>query len=61
MDESGTELRREPIFRVEHFTLREALDYFDGLQLQGAKAEIAAKVVREIRSRLRFPRCRSST
>jgi excinuclease ABC subunit A len=54
VDESGAELRREPIFRVEHFTLREALDYFDGLQLQGAKAEIAAKVVREIRSRLRF-------
>jgi excinuclease ABC subunit A len=45
---------REPIFRVEHFTLRECLAYFEQLQLQGAKAEIADKVVREIRSRLKF-------
>ncbi|HEX6703235.1 MAG TPA: excinuclease ABC subunit UvrA [Albitalea sp.] len=44
----------EPIFRVEHFTLRECLDYFESLHLQGAKAEIADKVVREIRSRLKF-------
>ena len=45
---------REPIFRVEHFTLRESLEYFERLRLQGAKAEIADKVVREIRSRLKF-------
>jgi excinuclease ABC subunit A len=45
---------REPIYRVEHFTLRECLDYFELLTLQGAKAEIADKVVREIRSRLKF-------
>jgi len=44
----------EPIYRVEHFTLRECLAYFDGLKLSGAKADIADKVVREIRSRLRF-------
>jgi excinuclease ABC subunit A len=48
-DEKG-----EPIYRVEHFTLRECLAYFEGLKLQGAKAEIADKVVREIRSRLKF-------
>jgi excinuclease ABC subunit A len=48
------EERGEPIFRVEHFTLRECLGYFDRLRLQGAKAEIADKVVREIRSRLTF-------
>ena len=46
--------RREPIFQVEHFTLRDCLTYFEGLSLQGAKAEIADKVVREIRSRLKF-------
>ncbi|HZT56624.1 MAG TPA: excinuclease ABC subunit UvrA [Burkholderiaceae bacterium] len=46
--------RREPIYRVEHFTLRECLAYFESLTLQGAKAEIADKVVREIRSRLKF-------
>ena len=45
---------REPIFRVEHFTLRECLAYFDTLALQGAKAEIALQVNREIRSRLKF-------
>ena len=45
---------KEPIFRVEHFTLRECLAYFEGLTLQGAKAEIADKVVSEIRSRLKF-------
>jgi excinuclease ABC subunit A len=44
----------EPIYRVEHFTLRECLAYFEGLKLAGAKAEIADKVVREIRSRLKF-------
>ncbi|HEV7912376.1 MAG TPA: excinuclease ABC subunit UvrA, partial [Albitalea sp.] len=44
----------EPIYRVEHFTLRDCLAYFEGLALQGAKAEIADKVVREIRSRLKF-------
>ena len=65
----GTRLRREArhvvlqhdggergraIFEVERATLADALAYFDGLRLQGNKAEIAAKIVREIRSRLRF-------
>ena len=39
---------KEPIFRVEHFTLREALAWFERLALAGAKAEIADKVIREI-------------
>ena len=42
------------IYQVEHATLADALTYFNTLQLQGAKAEIADKVVREIRSRLKF-------
>ncbi|MFM2348624.1 MAG: excinuclease subunit UvrA, partial [Pseudomonadota bacterium] len=42
------------IYQVEHATLAECQRYFDGLRLQGAKAEIADKVVREIRARLRF-------
>jgi excinuclease ABC subunit A len=65
----GTRLRREarhvflqhadktrglPIFEAEHSTLAAALAYFEGLTLLGAKAEIADKIVREIRSRLRF-------
>ncbi len=45
---------KEPIYRVEHFTLREALGWFERLALAGAKAEIADKVVREICSRLKF-------
>jgi excinuclease ABC subunit A len=68
-DCNGTRLRREArnvklldadtqetraIFEVAHSTLAEAHRYFEQLRLQGAKAEIAAKVVSEIRSRLRF-------
>ncbi len=45
---------KEPIFRLEHFTLRDSLDWFLRLKLEGAKAEIADKVVREICSRLKF-------
>ncbi len=65
----GTRLRREarhvflqhadgskgrPIYEVEHATLAAGLAYFADLRLLGAKAEIADKIVREIRSRLRF-------
>ncbi len=45
---------KEPIYRVEHFTLRDALAWFERLALAGAKAEIADKVIREICSRLKF-------
>ena len=45
---------REPIFRVEHFTLHESLVWFEALRLAGAKADIADKVIREICSRLKF-------
>ena len=44
----------QAIYQVEHFTLRECLEYFSTLTLSGAKAEIAAPVLREIRSRLKF-------
>ncbi|WP_324152105.1 excinuclease ABC subunit UvrA [Ideonella sp.] len=51
----GTEAQRgKPIYEAEHLTLADALAWFEGLRLQGAKAEIADKVVREIRSRLKF-------
>jgi len=65
----GTRLRREArfvklhdavtgdqraIYEVAGATLSEAHHYFSQLRLQGAKAEIAAKVVQEISSRLRF-------
>ncbi|WP_200229374.1 excinuclease ABC subunit UvrA [Rubrivivax gelatinosus] len=53
---SGDEAARKglPIYAVEHATLAECLSYFESLKLEGAKAEIADKIVREIRSRLRF-------
>jgi len=50
----GTDGARRAIYEVEHATLGDAARYFGGLQLKGAKAEIAAKVVREIGSRLKF-------
>ena len=63
----GTRLRREArfvrigeggqaraIFEISRDTLKQSLGYFEGLQLHGAKAEIADKVVREIRLRLKF-------
>jgi excinuclease ABC subunit A len=53
-DDDSKPANGRPIYDVEHATLRDCLTYFDGLQLKGAKAEIADKVVREIRSRLKF-------
>ncbi|KQP21425.1 ABC-ATPase UvrA [Pseudorhodoferax sp. Leaf265] len=63
----GSRLRREArhvkvgegaqaraIYEISGATLRESQAYFDGLQLHGAKADIAAKVVREIGLRLKF-------
>ena len=46
--------QRRAIYQISHATLGEALDWFQALKLQGAKAEIADKVVREIASRLKF-------
>ena len=69
-DCGGTRLKREarhvflqgkdpavrglPIFEVEHATLAECLAHFEALHLVGNKADIAEKVMREIRSRLKF-------
>jgi excinuclease ABC subunit A len=46
--------RGKAIFEIERATLADALAYFETLRLSGAKAEIADKVVREIRARLKF-------
>ena len=45
---------RKTLHELSHLTLRESFDYFSRLSMQGAKAEIAAKVVREIGLRLKF-------
>ncbi len=63
----GTRLRKEArhvkigqgedaraIYEISRVTLRECHAYFQGLKLQGAKAEIADKVVREVGARLKF-------
>jgi excinuclease ABC subunit A len=47
-------LRGLAIYQAERLTLADALAYFDDLHLVGNKADIAEKVMREIRSRLRF-------
>jgi excinuclease ABC subunit A len=46
--------QRKPIYEIEHATLSDCLAYFEQLRLEGARADIADKVVREIRSRLVF-------
>ncbi|MDD5030727.1 MAG: excinuclease ABC subunit UvrA [Rhodoferax sp.] len=50
----GEGAQSRAIFEVEHLTLAECLDYFSSLTLTGAKGDIAAKVIREIRLRLKF-------
>ena len=47
-------VRGLPIYAVEHATLADCLAHFEALHLVGNKADIADKVVREIRSRLKF-------
>ncbi|MEP6825995.1 MAG: hypothetical protein ABI919_14400, partial [Ramlibacter sp.] len=42
------------IYEVSHATLRESFEYFSKIELHGAKAEIAGKVIREIGLRLKF-------
>ncbi len=50
----GEGAQARAIYEISHVTLGEAQSYFNSLQLQGAKADIADKVVREIASRLKF-------
>jgi excinuclease ABC subunit A len=62
-DCGGTRLRREArhvkvldktIYQISSWPLRQTLQFFQGLQLEGAKAQIAARIVREIANRLEF-------
>jgi len=50
----GTGDDRRAIFEIERSPLSAALAYFDRLRLDGARAEIAGRIVREIAARLRF-------
>ncbi len=64
---SGTRLRREArsvrvgtgenaraIYEISNWPLRDALNYFSHLTLDGAKREIASKIVQEVVARLSF-------
>ncbi|MEY3229741.1 MAG: hypothetical protein RL474_629 [Pseudomonadota bacterium] len=64
---NGTRIRKEArfvkvgdgqqaraIYEISALPLREAQDYFNSIQLKGAKREIADKIIKEIASRLRF-------
>jgi excinuclease ABC subunit A len=46
--------QRQPIYKISHITLGESLAYFSKLHLSGAKGDIAARVINEIRQRLKF-------
>ena len=59
----GTRLRKEArhvlvgdkaIFDVSHWPLKDALAFFDGLKLEGHRAQIAERIVKEISARLGF-------
>ncbi len=51
---SDPALRGLAIFEAEHLTLAHCQAHFDALHLVGNKADIGEKVMREIRSRLKF-------
>ena len=53
-DAREPQAKGRPIYEIERMTLADALVYVEGLQLKGSKAEIGAKVLREIAARLRF-------
>jgi excinuclease ABC subunit A len=51
---AGSPDRGPALYEVETWTLSRCHEWFGALELTGNKAEIAAKVIHEIRSRLRF-------
>lgn len=50
----GEGSQRRAIFQIGHVTLGEAMRWFGDLVLPGARGEIAARVIHEIRQRLKF-------
>ena len=54
-DEPGEQERRgRPIYEVEALSLLNCLEWFEKLDLQGARKEVAERIIREIVARLRF-------
>jgi excinuclease ABC subunit A len=52
----GVKVAERTIAEATALSVDGALDFFEGLQLQGAEATIAAELLKEIRARLRFLR-----
>jgi excinuclease ABC subunit A len=50
----GEGSQRRAIFEIEHSPLAAVQAFFESLQLEGARGEVALRIVREISSRLRF-------
>ncbi|HSW32041.1 MAG TPA: excinuclease ABC subunit UvrA, partial [Steroidobacteraceae bacterium] len=50
----GEGSQRRAIFEIEHTPLAAALAFFETLQMEGARGEVALRIVREIAARLRF-------
>ena len=50
----GDGAQRRAIYEIERAPLAAALEYFDTLSLAGARAEVGARIAREIVARLRF-------
>ncbi len=50
----GNGTQEKPIYEVSALPLRQALTFFDTLELHGAKKEIADRIIKEISSRLKF-------
>ena len=50
----GEKKQSRAIYEISALPLKEAKEYFEALELKGAKREIADKIVKEIGARLRF-------
>jgi excinuclease ABC subunit A len=50
----GDKKQSRAIYEISALPLKEAKEYFEALELKGAKREIADKIVKEISARLRF-------
>jgi len=50
----GQGVQQRAIYEVSDRPLRETLDYFESLELTGAKRDIAERVIKEITARLKF-------
>jgi excinuclease ABC subunit A len=53
-DGPGGDANKRAIYELERMTLVQSADYFGALELEGARAQIGSRILREIETRLRF-------